>query len=100
MSDRPQSEMVEWHRKGGLLTFYAEHERDFNDRFLLYVGGDVGHERQVFDQSAGFSFGCVARTQHSPLARLQRPRAADFACLLKLRGDSRHHTQCRDKTKA
>lgn len=30
-------------------TFYAKHERDFNDRFLLYVSGDVGHECQILD---------------------------------------------------
>ena len=61
--------------------------------FLLVVGGDVGHERQVFHQAARFTLRRVRGAEHAPLRRLQRSRPGHLPGFLKLRRDPRHHPQ-------
>lgn len=70
-----------------------------NDGLLIHVCRDVGHQCQVFHQTTGFSFRCIAGTEHPPLTRLQRARSADLPRLLELGADTRHHPQGRDKRK-
>ena len=62
----------------------AQVEGQLDQLLLLAVGGDVGHECQIFDQTARLTFGRVRGTQHAPLRRLQRTRSRHFARFLKL----------------
>ena len=80
-------------------TFYPEHERYPDDRFLLHVRSDMRHQGKVLDQTACFSFGRVAGTKHAPLTGLQRSRPTDLTRLLELRRDTGHHPQGRNERK-
>lgn len=53
----------------------------------------MGHQRQVLDETARFSFGGIACTQHTPLTRLQSSRTGDLSRLFELRADSSHHSK-------
>ena len=78
-------------------TLNSEEERNAYDWILLHISRNVCHQREVLDQSAGLSFWGIARTQHTPLARLQRSGTTDLPRLLELGADTRHHTQCADE---
>ena len=75
----------------------AQRVRQRANRLLLVVRGDVRHEGEVFHEAARLPLRGVARAQHPPLARLQRPGARDFARLLKLARDARHHPERGDE---
>ena len=64
-------------------------------RLFFDISRDVGHERQILHQSTSLSFWRVARTQHAPLAGLQRSGSTDLTCLLKLRRYPGHHAESR-----
>ena len=74
-------------------TLNSEEERNAYDWILLHISRNVCHQREVLDQSAGLSFWGIARTQHTPLARLQRSGTTDLPRLLELTRDARHHAQ-------
>ena len=81
-------------------TFGPKQERELDDRFLLDTGGNVGHESQILDQTACFSFWSIACAQHAPLTRLQSSRPRDLSRLFKLRADTGHHSEGRYETQA
>ena len=80
-------------------TFNAEHVCESDNRLLIDVCGDVGHQSKILDETAGLSFRCIAGAEHAPLAGLECTRTADFPCLLKLRADTSHHSKSADERK-
>jgi len=87
-------------KRHGPLTFDTQQMGQSDNGFLIHVCRDVGHQRQVFHQTTGFSFRGIARTQHSPLTRLQRTRSTNLPRLLELRADTRHHSESGNERKA
>lgn len=86
-----------WLKDGGRRTFDSDEEANVPNRLLLDIGRDVGHERQVLDESARLSFGGITRAEDTPLTRLERTRSRDLARLLELRRDASHHPERRDE---
>jgi hypothetical protein len=60
-------------------------------RFFQRLRRDVGHEGEILDQTASFTFWGVRGAEHSPLTRLQRTRSTDLSGFFELRVNSRHH---------
>lgn len=79
-------------------TFDPQHVYNPLDWFFFHVGRDMRHQREVLNKSARLAFGGVTRAQHTPLTRLQRTGTGHFASLFKLRANTGHHTQRRNKT--
>mmetsp|Transcript_34960 Transcript_34960/g.87209 ORF Transcript_34960/g.87209 Transcript_34960/m.87209 type:complete len:662 (-) Transcript_34960:1408-3393(-) len=81
-------------------VLHSQVERQPVDWRLVVVRRHVRCERQVLDQAARLPLGRVRRAEHAPLRRLQRARSGDFARLLELGHDARHHAERRDEGEA
>jgi hypothetical protein len=82
MSAMPEHSKIQEFEWG--ITFDSEHQRETDNRSLLYIRRDVCHKSQILDQPTRLSLGRVTRTQHSPLTWLQRSRATNLPRLFKL----------------